>query len=335
MTSSLTNQQVLVTGATGFLGHHLIEKLHTMGAKIRVLVRNPNGLDRWQQQGVELFKGDITNRLSLLQATENCSVVFHLAGLIAYKKSERAMMEQINVQGTANVIDACVTHKTPKLLHLSSVVTIGASSTPRALDENSTYNLSAYNLGYFETKRKAEALIEEAHHHNGLNAFMINPSTIYGAGDARKGSRKTQLKVAKGQFRFYPPGGVNVVSIHDVLQGIFLCLDRGQPARRYIICGENLTIQELFREIASAAGQPPPTQALPKFLLSTLGRVGDGLRSLGYETSLSSETAVTSTLYHWFRSDRAQKELGFVPTSARAAIKESVQWMQENGYLDS
>ncbi|MEM7646958.1 MAG: NAD-dependent epimerase/dehydratase family protein [Pseudomonadota bacterium] len=325
--------RVLVTGASGFLGRLLTQKLIDQGKKVTVFARRSSRLDYFNPKDIHVVHGDITDRLQLLQATEEIDTVYHLAGLIAYKSSERQKMEKINVGGTGAVVDACITNKVPRLLYLSSVVTIGASSTPDPVDEDFSYNLSKYNLGYFETKREAEKLVINAVNNDGLNAFMINPSTIYGEGDATKGSRKTQVKVAKGRFKLFPPGGVNVVYVQDVLEAIDLCLLKGIPGRRYIISGDNLTIQELFAMIADAAGVPHPHIAIPLGFLKSLGWFGDQLRKFGYETSLSSETAVTSSLYHWFSNERAKRELGFKPTPAKKAINESVQWMKSQGLL--
>lgn len=327
-------KQVLVTGATGFLGRHLVKDLIEKGVEVSILARKTSDLSFLPKGRFKIHFGDITDRLALLQACENKDIVYHLAGYIAYKRVDRPIMDKINIQGTANVIDACVTNHVAKLLHLSSVVTIGASFKPQPINEDFAFNLGKYNLGYFETKRKAEKLIVRSYLEDGLKAYMINPSTIYGAGDATKASRKTQVKVAKGQFKFYPPGGVNVVYADDVIKAIHLCLERGKPARRYIIGGENLTLKQLFETIADIAGVPPPSIPLPGFLLGTLGMVGDSLRAIGKETSLSSETAVTASLYHWFDNFRAIDELGFNPTPARTAIEESVSWMIKNRLLE-
>ena len=134
---------VLITGATGFLGRLLCRDLVEKGHKVSILARKSSDLSSLQDLSIKVFYGDITNRLSLLQATGEQDVVYHLAGLIAYKRADRQMMEKINVDGTANVIDACITNKTKKLLHLSSVVTIGASPKPEPIDENFDYNLGS------------------------------------------------------------------------------------------------------------------------------------------------------------------------------------------------
>ena len=95
-----------------------------------------------------------------------------------------------------------------------------------------------------------------------------------------------------------------------------------------------MKIKELFEIIAKEAGVPPPNIPIPKFVLGTLGFIGDSMRMFGKETSLSSETAITSSLYHWFDNSRAKNELGFNPKSSESAIKESVQWIKENGLLE-
>lgn len=311
-----------------------MRQLASYGDEITLLVRGSSDLSRLSQFSPKIIEGDILNRQSLLLATENKDLVLHLAGLIAYKKKDRRMMEKVNVVGTQNLLDACVTHSTPKVLHLSSVAAIGFQRKPIPINEDFQFDFAKYNLGYFQTKREAEDLCIQYHAEHSLPVFLINPSTIYGNGDAKKGSRKTQLKVAQGKFPFYPPGGVNVVHVQDVIDLIFKILESGRPARRYIAAGDNLTIEQLFKAIANFSGAKPPKWPLPKALITALGALGDlKTRFSKSETSLTSETAITSTSYHWFSNERAKTELGFQPRSSMEAISDSVQWMKENNYL--
>lgn len=327
-------EKALITGATGFIGKHLAKTLCSQGVDVCALVRNPETSQDLKKMGVTLLPGDVTDNLSLLNAIEGKDIVYHLAGKIAYKASERADMEKVNVKGTQKVVDACVTHKTPKLVHMSSVVAIGASFDGKVLNEDSPYTIGHLNLGYFQTKHDAEKIVKTACSHNGLNAFILNPSTVYGAGDATKGSRSVQRKVAKGKFPFYTPGGVNVVYVDDVIHCLLNVHKKGRPGERYIVAGENLTIKQVFELIAKEAGVPAPKMKLPKFALKTLGWIGDTiLEPMGIKGPLSAETANTSSMYHWFSSEKAQKELGLKPTPATKAISESVRWMIDNGYV--
>ncbi len=332
---------ILVTGGTGFVGSCLIGSLLKQSdiKSIGILHRQNSDLSEIENLNLDLsklnyFVGDITDKDSLLKATLGIDTVFHLAGLVAYKKSERHKMDLVNVQGTQNMIDACLKNHVRRLVHMSSVTAIGASFTPSSLNEDSPYNIEHLNLGYFETKHRAEKLVYNAVLRHGLNSVIVNPSTIYGPGDARKGSRKTQLKVAQGNFPFYTSGGVNVIAIEDVCQGLISAWRNGLSGERYILAGENLLIKDLFKLIAKEAGTPAPFIPLPKPLTHFLGFVGDQVEKLGKETSISSENAWTSQLFHWFDSKKAQEHLGLKPKSAQYAIAQSVQWMRDNQLID-
>lgn len=322
---------VLVTGANGFLGSWVVKILLQQGHQVKSLVRQGSDLSELQGIKTDLVYGDVTDIVSLQSAFAGVDAVFHLAGVIAYKASSRAMMEKVNVQGTANVIEACLQQKVPRLVHLSSVVAVGAGfSENEILNENSIYNISHLNMGYFETKRQAEELVIQACRERQLNAVILNPSTIYGAGDARKGSRGMQLKVAQGKLKFFPKGGVNVVAVEDVVAGIISAWHKGRNGERYILAGENLLIKDLFRIIAEESGTQPPSVELPTWFLHLLGFVGDFIEKCGGPATFSRENAWSATLYHWFDASKAKRDLDFNPRPARQAIANSVRWIKEN-----
>lgn len=322
--------KILVTGATGFVGGKLTKKLLDLGHEIRVLSRSGEVPRDLAHQNLEVVKGDVTDLASLERACAQCESVFHLAGVVGYSRAMRQEMTLANVVGTANVLDACEKNKIQKLFYMSSVVTIGASFTKDVLRETSPYLLQDLQLGYFETKRKAEELVIAATRAGRLQAYIANPATIYGAGDAQKGSRRVQVKVAQGKFKLYTSGGVNVVHIDDCIDGCLRIFERGRPGERYILAGENLTVKQLFTLIAEAAGVKPPFIHLPNLVVHTLGKIGDWQEKRGRKGLITSENAWTSTLYHWFTAEKARQELGFTARPARAAIQESVRWMKEN-----
>src|SRR5690606_17288303 len=128
------------------------------------------------------------------------------------------------------------------------------------------------NLGYFETKRKAEIIVRSAAEKKELDAVILNPSTIYGAGDAKKGSRRTQLKVAQGRLPFYTSGGVSIIAVKDVVDATYQAWQTGKSGERYILSGENITIKNLFTLIAGAANVKPPSIYLPDPVVFALGK---------------------------------------------------------------
>lgn len=326
--------KILVTGGNGFLGSWTVRKLIDLGHDVHCLLRSQSDVSELKDVKYTRINGDVTHLDSLLKAAQGMDGVFHLAGLIAYKASERRKMERVNVQGTKNVIEACLKNKVSRLVHVSSVVAVGASyDRSQILDENSPYNISNLNLGYFETKHQAEVAVVEAVKNRGLNAVIVNPATVYGPGDAKKGSRKTQIKVAQGTFPFYTSGGVNVVPVANCVDGIVAAFTKGRAGERYILAGENLTIEKLFGIIAEAAGVAPPRRKMPSILLHVMGFIGDAVSPFKIPFPVSRENAWTATLFHWFDSRKAQEELGFKPGSAQEAIRSSVKWMKDNGYL--
>ncbi|QDK36224.1 NAD-dependent epimerase/dehydratase family protein [Bdellovibrio sp. NC01] len=326
--------KVLVTGANGFLGSWVTRALVNDGHEVYALVRANSDVSELDGVNCKFVHGDVTDILSLLEAFKGMDSVFHLAGVIAYKKSQRALMEKVNVQGTANVVEVCRELKIRRLVYLSSVVAIGGGrSSEQVLNESSEFNVHDLDLGYFETKHKAEMIVKKACDKGEIDAVILNPSTVYGPGDAKKGSRKMQVKVAQGKFKFYTSGGVNVVAVEDVVAGILSAWKNGKKGERYILAGENILIKDLFTMIAQEAGVKPPPHHLPDQVLHVVGAVGDCLETIGMKGPLSRENAWTSTMFHWFDSSKAQRELGFNPRPAKEAIHNSVQWMKDHGLL--
>lgn len=311
--------RVLVTGGNGFLGSWTVRALVNEGHEVRCLVKKSSDLSELGGVACHYCYGDITDRKSVFEATKDIDSVFHLAGLISYKERDRALMEKINVQGTQNIIDACFTNRVRRLVHVSSVVAVGAAfSSNQILSEESEYNLTHLNMAYFETKRKAEQLVIEAAHKQ-LDAVIVNPSTVYGGGDAKKGSRKTQLKVAQGKMPFYTSGGVNVVAVEDVVAGILSAWKKGRTGERYILAGENILIKDLFAMIADISGVHAPKILIPNWLMRLTRPLGD--------------QAWTAILFHWFDSSKAQRELDFHPRPARQAVESSIRWSKAHGLV--
>lgn len=325
--------KALVTGANGFLGAWLTKRLLAEGYDTYALVRKNSDLSELEGVRPNFLYGDVTDKSSLFESFKNKDIVFHLAGVVAYKKSARSLMDQVNVEGTRNVIDVCAELKIPQLIHLSSVVAIGSSHTPTILNEDSAYTISSLNLGYFETKKHAEDLVLEATRQQKIRAICVNPATIYGFGDAKKGSRKTQIQVARHEFPFYTSGGINVIAVEDVINGIMLALKNGKNGERYILANENKTIKDLFSLISHFAGVKPPKIYMPNSLLYTIGWTGDLFEKINLNIGVSTENAYTATMFHWFDSSKAQKDLNFKPTDANKAIENSIRWMKDNGYL--
>jgi dihydroflavonol-4-reductase len=323
--------KMLVTGATGFVGSWLTKKLLDLGHDVRILSRSGRADFPFDSSKIEVIRGEISDIESLNRATQNIHSVFHLAGVVGYSRAMRQQMYETNVVGTKNIINSCQKSSCKRLVHMSSVVAVGASfDGKRPLNEDSPFNLHHLDLGYFETKLEAENLVREAVKSGRLDVVILNPSTIYGPGDAKKGSRSTQIKVARGNFPFYTSGGVSVIHIEDLVSAVYRAWEVGRTGERYILSGENITIQQLFEIIAKEAGVNAPKVYLPNSIVLSIGKIGDILEKFNKRGPINTENGWASILYHWFDNSKAQRELNFKPRPAQAAISDSVRWMKEN-----
>ena len=225
------------------------------------------------------------------------------------------------MEGTRNLIESAKKGgHLERFVHFSSVAAIGAGFTPEEiLNENSSYNISHLKLGYFDTKKEAEEIVKNS----GLDVVILNPSTIYGPRDSTKKSRSTQLKVARGKFLFYTPGGASIVHIDDVIKATLKAYEKGQKKERYILSGDNLTIKTLFYKIAKLSSVSPPPLYLPSPLIKLMGMLG----------VLNKEVAIISTLYHFFDHSKAKRDLDFHPQPSDKALHDSLEWSKKQGLL--
>lgn len=325
--------KVLVTGANGFLGSWLLRKLIERGDQVSVLLRDSSQFEKYERLGVRAQMGDVTNLDTVKEAAQGHQQIYHLAGLIAYSRQQEAAMRRVNVLGTENVLLAATEAKAQRVLLVSSVVAVAASFKPEVFNEESPYNLTELNFGYHESKRAAEALVRKFVAEGKVDGVIVNPSTVYGAGDAAKVTRSTQMDVARGKMFYYPPGGVSVVAVEDVINGMVSAMEKGRSGERYILAGENLTLRDVFDRIAEIAGVPKAWLPIPSFVLKGLAAVDNSLQTVGLRGPLPSERALVAAMYHWYDSSKARRELGFTTRPAQQAIANSVGYMKEHGLL--
>ena len=317
--------KVLVTGASGFLGGWLCRALHEKGWQTHALLRSSSDKSALKDLNIRFFTGDVTDLEGFTRAGLGVELIFHLAGLVSHSKKHRSAMQKVNVQGTAHAIETARTTGA-KLIHISSVVAVGASTKPVVLNEESPYDPALNRIGYFHTKKQAEVLVQKACKKGQISAVILNPSTVYGAGDMKKQSRSAQARVAEGKLPFYTSGGVSVVDVESVTRACLQAAEKARPGERYILSGDNISIKTLFSLIAQAGEVKPPSIHLNNFLLHTLAGMGEALQSLSMNFPVSRESARIASLYHWFDHSKARQQLGFLPLTARQAIQNSIKW---------
>ncbi len=314
-----------VTGATGFIGGTLVPVLLEQGHELTVLARNPNAVPSSWTGRVRIIQGDVTDEASCASATENAEAVFHLAAAVAIRRSEWNVARKTNELGTRNVVEASLKNRVARFVHVSSVAAIGAALQPsKLLNEESPNTMIERGFLNFDSKVTSEKIALDACRSRGLDVVIVNPSMVFGAGDAKKPARKGSVLATRGKLPFYPSGGISVVAVEDVTDGMIQALSRGRKGERYILSGENLRFKEVLGHYARLSGHTPPRWQLSGGVLSALGQVSEFLR---LDSEMSVEAATASGLFHWYDHSKARKELGFNPRAAELAIKNSVDWI--------
>ena len=218
-----------------------------------------------------------------------------------------------------------------RFLHCSTISAVAYRDGPEAVDETATFNFGPLRIGYSDSKFAAEqhVLAEVA---RGLDAVIVNPPSMYGAGDRRKGNDSLLTTVLRGTLRWAPPGGLNVANVTDVCAGMIAALKRGRCGERYILGGENLTGRELLQRIADRAGARAPRRTLPPLLVRTAARaLACKERLFGSRPPLTSEVLRLAPKFQWFSSEKAERELGWRAGSVDAGIDAALRELHAAG----
>ncbi|HXX62815.1 MAG TPA: NAD-dependent epimerase/dehydratase family protein [Bacteroidota bacterium] len=325
-------QTVLVTGATGCVGSALALMLHARGDRLRILRRETSDTRMLEGIAAEQFVGDICDNALLERATDGCDVVFHTAALVSFSRSVQDEQLRVNVQGTRCVAEACLARGVRTLIHTSSVTTIGRAKPGALADEDTPLDRDLAH-GYKLSKVLAEDEILRAVR-EGLRAVILNPSVIVGERDARFHGGQLIRTVRRGWLPFAIEGGMNVVYSGDVARGMILAAERGRTGERYILAGKNQTHRQIFSRTAELIGARQPIGTLPSSWVRALGAVMEGISDLsGARLPLGRDLAGLVGENIWFSTAKAERELGFAPTSFDQTILAAYNWYRRNGYL--
>jgi dihydroflavonol-4-reductase len=322
--------RVLVTGATGFIGHNLVYALLKAGYQVRILYRANSDSSHLNQLNLEATVGNVEERESLRGVLNGCDGVIHLAARFSLWPRDYDNLYRTNVTGTGNLVDEAMRSGVRRFVHVSTVGTIGLTETPVLLDERSPYNLTPYRFPYHETKHLAERLVLAACKW-GLNGVIVNPSLVIGPHDYR-----IQNVLLGPVLRTWPfcwfEGGCNVASVGDIVQGIIAALERGQTGERYILGGENLSYETQLKTVTEMAGRPGPVVELNSGLVRVVAGLSSALHPLvPLPSYLSPKAAQIFGLWGYCTSAKAEQELGYRWTPFRDAVASALSWYRRTG----
>jgi dihydroflavonol-4-reductase len=315
---------VLITGGTGFLGSYIIKELIEKNYPVRAIRRCTSKLPFYISpeifEKVEWMEGDILDTVSLEEAMEGIDAVIHSAAMISFYKNDNVQLYQVNIQGTANVVNMALEKNISRFVHVSSVAALGRTKISSHINEERKWQEDKTNTQYAISKYKAELEVWRAMG-EGLNAVIINPSTVLGFGDWNTSSCRI-FKTIYDEFPWYSTGINGFVDIEDVARITILLMESNISEQRFIVNAGNWTFQQLFNTIADGFGKKHPHRKATPFLGSIAWRM-EKVKSFfsGRKPLLTKESARVAHNQAFFSNDKLLAALpGFSFTSLQESI---------------
>jgi dihydroflavonol-4-reductase len=314
---------ILVTGGTGLVGSHLLYHLSLENDLIKAIHRKSSDLRAVKNvfqyfssdyealfQKIEWVEADITDIISLEEAFKNVTEIYHAAALVSFNSKDYTAMDEINIDGTSNIVNFCIENGVKKLCFVSSVATIEKSVTDKMMDETDEWNAEKVSYGYALTKYAAEMEVWRASQ-EGVPVVIVNPGIILGAGFWHQGSGTLFSKIEKG-FSFYSEGVMGFVSVNDVVKVMLLLMKSDIVNERYILVAENRSFKDVFFKMAENFGKKPPSVKVTKFM-SAIGWRMEKLKSVftNVPATLTKHAAKSIHDKRYYSSEKIEKTLNF------------------------
>ncbi len=325
---------IVVTGGTGHIGNVLLRELLCRSQTVRAVV--PSWEDRTPLDGleVEIVDGDVRDIDSIRAAFQGSDLVYHLAGIVAISGGKKELLHQVNVEGTRNVLQACLDTCVRRLVYTSSIHAIIEPPPGTIIDESLPFDPERTIGDYARSKSLATLEVLKGVE-AGLDAVVVCPTGVIGPHDYTPSEMgQLMILVAEGKLPAYIDGAYDFVDVRDVAQGLILAAERGRTGEAYILSGERITVRDLLSLIEDATGGKAPSLKVP----FALARVGAKFTPLYYRLA-KSKPLFTEYSVHVLAGDcfatceKACNELGYSPRSLSESVRDTVRWFEEQGKL--
>jgi dihydroflavonol-4-reductase len=326
--------KALVTGASGFVGAAVMRALLAESCQVRVLVRRASDRGNLAGLPVEIVEGDLTLAASLGAAVAGCDALFHVAADYRLGAPDPSQLYRTNVDGTQNLLLAAGRAGVGKIVYTSSVATMGIPAGGTPGDEQTPVSLAAMIGHYKRSKFLAEQVVLEAAA-AGSPVVIVNPSTPVGPGDIKPTPTGRLVRdAAGGRMPAYVDTGLNIVHVDDVAAGHLLAFHHGRTGERYILGGEDMTLQQILIYIAAQVGRKPPRVRLPYAAILPIAYVAEAIAKVtGHAGRVTLEGVRMSRKRMFFSSAKAVRELGYQWRPPALAFDDSIAWFRERGQL--
>jgi dihydroflavonol-4-reductase len=317
--------KVCITGATGFVGAHVVSRLLRAGHEVRITVRDRSRLGALKGLEVEPVTADVLDRRSFGKALRGCDLLFHTAGMVASRP--RRDVWRVNAVAPRIAVELAAQAGLRRVVVTSSVAAIGPAAG-RPAGESSAYPQTGTGMLYPDAKHEGEVAAFAAGRTVGMEVVAVNPSYVLGAAFNRALPGETSTRIVGNYLRGRLPAIVdsytNIVDVEDVAAGHLLAAKRGKPGERYILGGENMRWSEAMERVSQLAGVHHPLLVIP----AGLSAGANALRRLGLPSGVLEGIRLMAPEWR-YSSAKAQRELGYKPKRAADTLKRTVDWYLE------
>jgi dihydroflavonol-4-reductase len=326
----------LVTGATGFLGGHLVLHLLAKGHEVVALCREEE--PELEDRGVKVFSGDVLDRSSVERAADGCVGALHCAGRVSRDPNAAEELHRVHVEGTRTVLAACKARGVRRFVLASSSGTVAVSRDPhRVATEDDAPDIALISQWpYYRAKLYAERLAFDANESGGLEVISVNPTLLLGPGDTRGSSTDDVRLFLARRIPAVPAGGLSFVDVRDAAAAMALAMERGEAGRRYLIGACNLTVKEFFKRLELISGVHAPFLPMPRapnLVRMSAPWLGQALRLVGGFPDLDPVSLEMAQYFWYLDSARAEKELGWKPRDPTMTLADTVEDLCERGVV--
>jgi len=327
--------RIMITGATGYIGHKLALEAAAKNFTVHVLVRDVQSKFMPVHPNIIPFKGDVTEKGSVLSALKGCKMVLHTAAITKLWEKDNSIFYKVNVEGTRNVLDAALESGVQKLVYTSTCAVIGPSD--KFPMSESDPRITAFENDYEISKHWAEELVKE-YSRRGLFAVIVAAPKVYGPGIEGGGNFFDRLlrNIFSMNIAFVPSCDEvlgNYGFIDDIVTGHFLALEKGLGGEKYILGGENINYNTFFNAIKKFAGKKIRLIRIPKFLILIWSFLHMILfRLSGKHTNISPKTVHRFTQNRALNCDKAIRQLGYTITPFTEGIQKTIFHLKNNTY---
>ncbi|MDP6604551.1 MAG: NAD-dependent epimerase/dehydratase family protein [Rhodospirillales bacterium] len=327
--------RILVTGASGFVGSAVVRQALARGYDTRAFVRPGSDLGNLEGVSVKIAYGDLEDRESMANAIRGCDGLFHVAADYRLWTRDPDAMYRVNVDGTRALMEIALRERVSRIVHTSSVATLGIRPNGVPADEDTPVALADMIGPYKRSKFLAEDAVARLVRENELPAVIVNPSTPIGPRDIRPTpTGRMIVEAARGRMPAYVDTGLNVVHVDDVGEGHLRAFEEGAVGERYILGGEDMSLAAILAEIAAITDRRSPQLRLPHGLIMPFAYVSEAwCRIFGGDEPMATVDGVRMARKKmFFASDKARRLLGYAPRPAREALVDAVAWFRRMGY---